>query len=211
MFGRIAWRYDLMNTLMTAGQDRAWRRVTAEAATGARILDVGTGTGKLAEAILQRSPRATVIGVDFTLPMLRAAPGHLRLAQADALRLPFADASFDAVASAFVVRNLADAAQGIAEQVRILRRGGRLVVLETTPGPRGGLQVFFELYFRWVVPLLGRLVAGDSSAYTYLPESTLAFLDPTRLAHVLRSAGLHDVHTRRLAFGSVAVTSGRKP
>jgi demethylmenaquinone methyltransferase/2-methoxy-6-polyprenyl-1,4-benzoquinol methylase len=175
------------------------------------VLDVGTGTGKLAGAILEAAPGAHVVGVDFTDSMLRVAPRHLLLAGADALQLPFADGQFDAVVSAFVVRNLADVAGGIAEQVRVLRPGGELVALETTPGPSGLLRPLFRLYFRYLVPRLGRLIAGDPSAYTYLPESTLAFLEPTRLAELLRTCGLHEVQVRRLALGSVALTLGRKP
>jgi demethylmenaquinone methyltransferase/2-methoxy-6-polyprenyl-1,4-benzoquinol methylase len=222
MFGRIAQRYDLMNTLMTAGQDAAWRRIVAETALGAErgngqqtrtpaVLDVGTGTGKLAEALLRASPGAHVVGVDFTFGMLRAAPSGLALTAGDALRLPFADTRFDAIVSAFVVRNLADVPQGISEQVRVLRPGGRLVVLETTPGPAGFLRPFYRLFFRRIVPVVGRLIAGDGSAYTYLPESTLAFLEPARLADLLRQQGLEDVTSRRLALGCVAVTAGRKP
>ena len=137
--------------------------------------------------------------------MLRAAPPGLRLAAADALRLPFPENQFDAIVSAFVVRNLADVPQGVTEQVRVLRPGGRLVVLETTPGPPGVLRPLYRLYFRRVVPLLGRLIAGDGSAYTYLPESTLAFLEPTRLAELLRQQGLIEVRVRRLALGCIAV------
>jgi demethylmenaquinone methyltransferase / 2-methoxy-6-polyprenyl-1,4-benzoquinol methylase len=216
MFGRIARRYDLMNTLMTAGQDHAWRRVVAELALAAgyaqpAVLDVGTGTGKLAQAILQTAPQARVVGVDFAESMLRMAHGHLRLAGGDALRLPFRDAQFDAVVSAFVIRNLADVPAGLAEQVRVLKPGARLVVLETTPGPPNLLRPFFRFYFRRLVPLLGRLIAGDALAYTYLPESTLAFLEPSRLADLLRKTGLIDVRVRPLALGSVAVTSARLP
>jgi demethylmenaquinone methyltransferase / 2-methoxy-6-polyprenyl-1,4-benzoquinol methylase len=218
MFGRIAARYDLMNTIMTAGQDAAWRRVVAETALGAQrpaletaVLDVGTGTGKLASAIQAVEPAARVVGVDFTYGMLRVAPRGLRLAAADALRLPFAESQFDAIVSAFVVRNLADVPQGVREQVRVLRHGGRLVVLETTPGPPGLLRPLYRLMFRHLVPLMGRLIAGDGTAYTYLPESTLAFLEPARLADLLRQHGLVDVKVRRLALGCVAVTSGRKP
>jgi demethylmenaquinone methyltransferase/2-methoxy-6-polyprenyl-1,4-benzoquinol methylase len=216
MFGRIAPRYDLMNTLMTAGQDQRWRRVVADAALTAgsaqpAVLDVGTGTGKLAQAILQAAPAARVVGIDFTESMLREAPSELLLAAADALRLPFADAQFDAVVSAFVVRNLADVPAGIAEQIRVLKPGARLVVLETTPGPPNLLRPLFRFYFRRLVPLLGRLIAGDPSAYTYLPESTLAFLEPSRLADLLRETGLIHVRVRRLALGSIAVTSARMP
>jgi demethylmenaquinone methyltransferase/2-methoxy-6-polyprenyl-1,4-benzoquinol methylase len=127
------------------------------------------------------------------------------------LKLPFADGEFDAVVSAFVMRNLADVRAGIAEQARVLRPGGQLVVMETTPGPPNLWRPLFHLYFRRLVPLLGQLIAGDESAYTYLPESTLAFLEPDRLAAVLRENGLVEVRVRRLALGSVAVTSARKP
>jgi demethylmenaquinone methyltransferase/2-methoxy-6-polyprenyl-1,4-benzoquinol methylase len=175
------------------------------------VLDVGTGTAKLAQAVLEAAPSARVVGVDFTEGMLRVAPPRLLLAAGDALQLPFADQQFDAVVSAFVVRNLADVDRGIAEQVRVLRPGGKLVVLETTPGPPGPLRYLYRLCFRYLVPWLGHLIAGDPSAYTYLPESTLAFLEPSRLADVLRSCGLHDVQVRRLALGSVAITLGRKP
>jgi demethylmenaquinone methyltransferase/2-methoxy-6-polyprenyl-1,4-benzoquinol methylase len=218
MFGRIAGRYDLMNTVITGGMDGAWRRVVAEIALGAEhagpsadVLDVGTGTGKLAQAVLDAAPAARVVGVDFTFGMLRVAGRGLALVAADALRLPFPDNQFDAIVSAFVVRNLADVPRGVDEQVRVLRPGGRLVVLETTPGPPGLLRPLYRLYFRYFVPLLGRLIAGERTAYRYLPESTLAFLEPARLAELLREHGLVDVQVRRLALGSVAVTSGRRP
>ncbi len=216
MFGRIAPRYDLMNTLMSGGQDARWRRIVADslafdASAQVSILDVGTGTGKLAEAVEQALSGARVIGVDFTLPMLRQAPRGLRFACADALQLPFADGRFDAVVSGFLIRNLADIAAGIAEQVRVLRPGGWLVILETTPGPPNLLRPLFRLYFRAIVPLLGRLIAGDESAYTYLPESTLAFLEPSRLVALLRDSGLVHAEVHPLTLGSVAVSMARKP
>lgn len=220
MFGRIAARYDLMNTLMTAGQDQRWRRLVASVALGARnaehgtrnlVLDIGTGTGRLAEAVLEANPHARVVGVDFTEAMLRRASHAINPTRADALLLPFADNQFDAVVSAFVVRNLASICDGIAEQVRVLRPGGRLVVLETTPGPRNFMRPLVRLYFRVVIPVLGGWIAGDPAAYTYLPQSTLAFLEPSRLASVLSAQGLVNVRIRHLALGSVAITSGRKP
>jgi demethylmenaquinone methyltransferase/2-methoxy-6-polyprenyl-1,4-benzoquinol methylase len=211
MFGRIAGRYDLMNTLMTAGRDAAWRRLVADG-LGAprRVLDVGTGTARLAATIARRLPRSQVVGADFSEPMLRASTERVPLLAADALRLPFADGTFDAVTSAFLLRNLADIRAGLAEQARVLRPGGLVAVLETTPGPSGLLRPLFRLYFRGVVPLLGRLVVGDASAYTYLPESTLAFLEPERLAEVMREFDLAVISIRRQGFGCVAITRARK-
>jgi demethylmenaquinone methyltransferase/2-methoxy-6-polyprenyl-1,4-benzoquinol methylase len=215
MFGRIALRYDLMNTVMTLGQDARWRRAVADALDGlaedARILDVGTGTVRLAQAVSERHPGAQVVGADFTLPMLRRAPPELGRTAADALKLPFRDGQFDAVISGFLVRNLADLERGLAEQVRVLRPGGALAILETTPGPsRWPLSTLYRLYFRQVVPLIGRLIAGDAAAYTYLPESTLRFTEPDRLADLLRRYGLVEIRIRRLALGCVAITTGRK-
>jgi demethylmenaquinone methyltransferase / 2-methoxy-6-polyprenyl-1,4-benzoquinol methylase len=214
MFGRIARRYDLMNTLMTLGQDAGWRTQVADALCdlppNAHVLDVGSGTGRLAEAI-QNRVGAPVVATDFTLPMLELASRRLQRAAADALNLPFGDAEFDAVVSAFVVRNLADLGRGIAEQVRVLRPGGSLAILETTPGPSvWPLSSLFRFYFRGLVPLVGGIVAGDASAYTYLPESTLRFVEPAHLAEVLVQHGLADVHIRRFALGTVALTVGRK-
>ena len=212
MFGRIARRYDLMNTLMTVGQDGLWRhRVASLVGPAHAILDVGAGTGKLAATLAARLPSALVIGADFSEPMLRAGAHAQPLVAADALALPFADASFDAVTSAFLVRNLADAATGLAEQARVLRSGGRLVLLETTPGPGGAFGVLFRLYFRGVVPLLGRLIAGDAAAYTYLPESSARFVEPDRLAALLREQGLAVVEVSKLSFGCVAIVAARKP
>lgn len=218
MFSRIARHYDLMNSIMSFGQDARWRRVVVDAAappSGALMLDVGTGTGKLAEALAAASPSGTAIGVDFTPAMLQAGRPHLRQPVAfsvgDATMLPFADAAFDTVVSGFLVRNLADLAAGLREQARVLKPGGRLVVLEVTPGPNRLLRPFFWLYFRGLVPLLGALIAGDAAAYTYLPESSAAFAPPEEVARLVADAGLTAVTARRLSLGTVAVTVGQKP
>jgi demethylmenaquinone methyltransferase / 2-methoxy-6-polyprenyl-1,4-benzoquinol methylase len=212
MFARIARRYDLMNTLMTGGQVESWRRIVADLLDAPEsVLDVGTGTAGLLRAIQARWPAARVVGVDFTLAMLLRAPAGARLVAGDALQVPFADSTFQAVVSAFVVRNLADARRGLAEQTRVLAPGGQLVILETTPGPGGPLGTLFRLYFEGLVPLAGGLVSGDLAAYRYLPASTAAFVEPEHLADILRACGLRDVGVRRLALGSVAITTGRKP
>jgi demethylmenaquinone methyltransferase/2-methoxy-6-polyprenyl-1,4-benzoquinol methylase len=220
MFGRIAPRYDLLNTLMTFGLDAGWRRRAVAAAAldaDGRALDVGTGTGALALALARAVPGGQVVGVDFAAPMVARAPGRAALAgleartqfiQADALRLPFPDASFDCVTSAFVVRNVADLHQAFREQARVLRPGGRVVCVELTR-PRWPLfrQVFAWYFHRWV-PLLGALLAGDAAAYTYLPESVDRFPAPDTLADVMRASGLRDVRHELMGLGTVSLHVG---
>jgi len=221
MFGRIARRYDLMNTLMTGGQDASWRRLAVRTARPPRdglALDVGTGTGKLAAALARAMPRGRVVGVDVAEPMLRNAPGaifqvpdggRVTLALADALALPFDDDRFDCATTAFTVRNVADVRQAFGELKRVVRPGGRVVCLELSQ-PRIPLwEPIFGLYFGRIVPLIGRLVAGDAGAYTYLPESVAAFLSPEVLAAEMARAGLHQIRWRRLGLGAVTLHVGR--
>ena len=220
MFGRIARRYDLMNTLMTGGLDDAWRRHAVRAAhppRDGRALDVGTGTAKLALALARAMPAGRVVGVDVAEPMLRQvrrtarrdpAIGRLQLALADALALPFPDGAFDCATTAFMIRNVADVGGAFAELRRVVRPGGRIVCLELTQ-PRAPLWgTVFDLYFARVVPLVGNLVAGDAGAYAYLPESVAAFLRPDLLASEMANAGLRGVRWRRLGFGAVTLHIG---
>jgi demethylmenaquinone methyltransferase/2-methoxy-6-polyprenyl-1,4-benzoquinol methylase len=222
MFGRIARRYDLMNTLMTFGMDRGWRRYAAAAADpspNGLALDVGAGTGKLAQALAERMPAGRVVACDLTEPMLRqgrstlSGPSARRIVfqRGDALALPYRDAAFDCVSSAFTVRNLADIERGFREMARVTRQGGRVVCLEISRSVLPGLSALFRVYFRRLVPLLGKLVAGDAEAYTYLPESAEAFPAPQRVAEAMRLAGLDQVRWHRLGFGTVAVHVGVKP
>ncbi len=219
MFDRIAGRYDLMNRLMTFGQDRRWRRYVIRQAAlppGGRLLDVATGTGDIAQEALRQGRGVQVVGADFSAGMMRAGlrrrgGSRIRWVQADALHLPFADGTFDAVTSGYLARNAADVAGMFREQVRVLRPGGRVVCLDTSPPPSGPLRPAIRLHLRVVIPLLGRLIAGDSAAYAYLPESTEAFKTPVELAAIMQAAGLVEVRWRVFMFGTMAVHTGRKP
>ena len=218
IFGRIAGRYDLMNRLMTAGQDVRWRRLVVDLAQlppGGALLDLGTGTGDLALEALGRDHRLMAIGGDFTLEMMqvgrrRTGGREVRWLGVDALGLPLPDAQFDAVTSGYLMRNVSDVGLALAEQYRVLRPGGRLVCLDTTPPPRNLLRPFINFHLHVVIPFLGRVVAGASDAYTYLPDSTERFLTAEQLAERMSQAGFHDVHFRRLMFGTMALHSATK-
>lgn len=220
MFTRIARRYDLMNTLMTGGRHQAWRRAAARLAEpppGSLALDVAAGTGDLALAFLSETPVRRVVGVDFSGGMLRVGQEKLRrrdragrvsLVVGDALRLPFPDKAFACAASAFLLRNLADLPQGLAEMRRVTQPGGRVVALEIAEPAAPGWSFVFRWYFRRVVPWLGAAVAGSREAYTYLPRSVERFVTPPELAGLMRRAGLRDVGWRRLGLGSVTIHAG---
>jgi demethylmenaquinone methyltransferase / 2-methoxy-6-polyprenyl-1,4-benzoquinol methylase len=209
MFDRIAPVYDAMNRLMTAGLDQRWRRITAEAAVhpGDRVLDACCGTGDLALAALSAGGRVT--GLDFSEGMLDRAQrksNDVEWVCGDALALPFADASFDAVTVGFGVRNLENLDRGLQEFHRVLRPGGRLAVLEITR-PRGLLALFYRLWFDGLVPLAGKALPGGG-AYTYLPASVRRFPGPSELAERMRQAGFDPVAYRLFAGGIVALHAG---
>jgi demethylmenaquinone methyltransferase/2-methoxy-6-polyprenyl-1,4-benzoquinol methylase len=224
MFAAVARRYDLLNHLLSAGLDHRWRARAARHVrpeSGANVLDLCTGTGDLAVALLRR-PGARVIGIDFSRPMLaraRTKLGRARLAgraallEADAECLPLADASVDAVACAFGLRNLADADAGLREMVRVVRPGGRVVVLEFhRPAGMGLAGRLFRLYFRRLLPRLASWIARDDrGGYRYLVESVEAFGPPGATAEAMRAAGLEGVEVEFLPGGVAAVTSGLRP
>jgi demethylmenaquinone methyltransferase/2-methoxy-6-polyprenyl-1,4-benzoquinol methylase len=219
MFARIAPRYDLMNRLMTGGRDGAWRRAAARLAAppaGSLALDLATGTGDLALALLDETPVRGVVAVDFVEGMLRLGQAKLgahgerriRFLAGDALALPFADASFGCVASAFLLRNLADLRAGLAEMRRVTAPGGSVVALEITQPTLPGWRQAFRLYFHRVVPAVGALIAGNREAYTYLPQSVDRFVTPGELARLMEAVGLRDVRVRRVGLGTVTIHVG---
>lgn len=218
MFARIAPTYDLMNRLMTGGQDQRWRREMLDFCNlppRGTLLDVGTGTGDIAYTALQRNPTLRAVGSDFTYEMMAAGvdkvPGvFLPFAQADTYALPFADNSFDAVVSGFLVRNVVDRVAAFREMARVTKPGGRVVCLETTPPSNSILGPLFRLYFFQVVPLIGSLIAGDRQAYAYLPHSTVEFPPPATLARMMEQAGLQHVFYVERMLKSVAIHVGVK-
>lgn len=224
MFTRIAPRYDLMNRVMTAGQDVRWRREVIRRAAlprGGRLLDLGAGTGDLAREALRQCAGCQPIAADFTLEMMfvgqRQLGNHpdearkLAWSAADATRLPFPEVSFDAVVSGFLLRNVNDLPRSLAEQYRVLRPGGRIVCLDTSPPPPGLLNPFIRFHLHTIIPTLGRVIAGQAEAYHYLPDSTEAFLEPAQLAARLIEAGFQEVGFQRRMFGTIAIHWGIKP
>jgi demethylmenaquinone methyltransferase/2-methoxy-6-polyprenyl-1,4-benzoquinol methylase len=243
MFARIAHRYDLMNRVMTGGQDVRWRQLMVREAAlppGGRFLDVATGTGDVAFEVLRQAGQdgipvadpwqgqdggpagraesadpPLVVGVDFTLPMmhvgkLRAGERPVYWAAADTLCLPFPDNTFHAVASGFLMRNVTDVAAALAEQRRVTRFGGRVLVLDVPRPPDTLRGEVFRFYFHQIVPRLGGLISGQRDAYAYLPQSADRFLRPDELALVMQSIGLRQVSYQLLMLGTVALHVGEK-
>ncbi|MBP1701642.1 MAG: ubiE [Chloroflexi bacterium] len=222
MFTQIAPRYDLMNRLMTIGQDVVWRREVihrAELPSEGWLLDLGAGTGDLGREALSQQPGCRVVAADFTLDMMRIGRQNMYTASqepllawcgADATRLPFPDRSFQVVVSGFLMRNVVNVRHSLSEQYRVLSPGGRIVILDTTPPPRTPLSPFIRFHLHTVIPTLGRWVAGNADAYHYLPDSTESFLEPEQLAARLMAAGFREVGFQRLMLGTIAIHWGAK-
>lgn len=211
MFDRIAGVYDVMNSVMTAGLHHRWRERAVDLARvgpGSRALDVATGTGDLAIALAARG--ADVVGSDFSEGMLdraRVKSSAVRWEHGNALELDYPDGAFDAATVGFGARNFSDLGLGLREMTRVVRPGGRVVVLEITTPTRPPLSTFFSLWFDRIVPLLGR-VTGEDQAYTYLPSSVKRFPSPRELGTVMVEAGLTDVRWILTAGGIIALHSG---
>jgi demethylmenaquinone methyltransferase/2-methoxy-6-polyprenyl-1,4-benzoquinol methylase len=226
MFDRISGLYDRMNSVMTAGLHHQWRARAADLAVlspGDSALDVATGTGDLAFELMRRvDPGGTIVGSDFSERMLSIARGKaaersaelgaskVRFETANALALPYADGEFAAATVGFGARNFADLETGLREMCRVVKPGGRVVVLEITTPRRPPLSAFFRLWFDRIVPSLGRF-AGDPDAYRYLPNSVRRFPGPEELAATLSRCGLKDVRYVLTAGGIIALHVGVKP
>lgn len=215
MFSKIAGRYDLMNRLMTAGQDIRWRKsVIAHAKLEAddTLLDIGAGTGDLAREALKQQPACHPIAADFTLEMMQAGKkyGPMDWSTADALYLPFPDQKFNAVVSGYLMRNVTDVMQALNEQYRVLKPGGRIVVLDTTRPRKNLLTPFINIHLNYIIPTLGQLLTGERDAYTYLPDSTQHFLRAEELAAKMEAAGFKDVNFSVEMFGTMAIHWGTK-
>jgi demethylmenaquinone methyltransferase/2-methoxy-6-polyprenyl-1,4-benzoquinol methylase len=236
MFSQIAPRYDLLNHLLSMQLDRVWRRRVARRVRpillrgDARVLDLCCGTGDLAFS-LRRAPgtRAQIVGADFSHAMLVRAraksldgdsgrravplrePGALPVFEADALRMPFADGSFDLVTTAFGFRNLANYEDGLREIFRVLRPGGTVAILEFTEPPPGMMGDLYRWYFRNVLPRIGAFLSGDAKAYSYLPASVSRFFRPAELAGLMTAVGYRAAEYKVWTFGTVALHIGVKP
>ena len=217
-FADVAWRYDLMNHLMSLGRDRRWRQIAAEAVNplpDGNVLDVGVGTGDMALALLRRWPGSSIVGVDQTAEMMHLGQykpnaGQIRWAQGDGLRLPFPDAYFDGVVSAFLLRNVPDVPAALTEQYRVIRPGGRVVCLEMTWPRTPGFRELYGFYFAGLMPRITGALSGQPVAYRYLPLSVRRFLTPEKLKATMEQVGLRNVHYQTLMLGTVALHAGER-
>jgi len=222
MFANISTRYDLLNHFLSGNMDKRWRRKVALELSGelppdAQVLDVACGTGDLALTLFEQLD-AKVFGADFCRPMLEIAnakaariEASIPFIEADALALPFQDASFDAVTIAFGLRNLASVADGLKELKRILRPEGKAAILEFSSPQLPGFSSSFKLYFTKLLPLIGGVVSGSRSAYEYLPDSVSRFPNQQRLAALMVEAGFEKVRYLNLTGGVAALHLGTRP
>lgn len=218
MFDAIAGRYDLMNRVMTMGQDQKWRRFVVNMAGDpgdGLTLDLATGTGDIGALMSETHPRAKVVGGDFSLNMLREAQQRFSDKQiswqaCDANTLPFANDTFESVTFGYLLRNVDDALKVLKEVRRVLRPGGKVVCLDTTPPAKNILYPFVRFYFKYGIPVLGRFIADDEAAYAYLTGSTMDFYNAEQLADLFSEAGFLNVGYKKFMFGTIGVHWGEK-
>jgi demethylmenaquinone methyltransferase / 2-methoxy-6-polyprenyl-1,4-benzoquinol methylase len=221
MFTAIAPRYDLLNHLLSANVDKLWWRRTARSFAnrleqpGVKVLDLCCGTGDMALALRTQAPQAEITGADFSHSMLVLAskknsqPRRIKWVEADALQLPFPDQSFDLITSAFGFRNLADYDAGLREIVRVLRPGGECGILEFSE-PQGMMGKIYDVYFKSILPRIGRLISGNSGAYSYLPASVERFPQPPEILSRMKAAGFRDVSWTSYTFGIAGLFRGKR-
>jgi demethylmenaquinone methyltransferase / 2-methoxy-6-polyprenyl-1,4-benzoquinol methylase len=220
MFATIATRYDLLNHLLSGNTDKKWRRIVAKRVSeklsldSSQILDVACGTGDLSLTLFETTG-VRVVATDFCRPMLQIAagkmPGSVKLVESDALSLPFLDRSFEAVTIAFGLRNLSNVEIGLKELFRVVKPQGWVAVLEFSKPPNALFNALFGFYFIRVLPLLGGIISGSKSAYSYLPNSVQRFPDQQELSRLMNEVGFSQVTYENLTGGIAALHLGRRP
>jgi demethylmenaquinone methyltransferase/2-methoxy-6-polyprenyl-1,4-benzoquinol methylase len=222
MFDSISWRYDLLNRILSAGVDIYWRKRAMRELKALKpqlILDVATGTGDFAIQAVKSLDPEKIIGVDISIGMLdlgqkkieeRGLTGKIELRRGDSENLPFEENKFDAVIVAYGVRNFENLEKGLTEMLRVVKPGGKVVVLEFSKPYRFPFREFYGLYFKYVVPIVGRMVSKDKSAYDYLPESIHAFPRGTAFIEILDRLGYKNTACKPLTFGITSIYTGTK-
>ena len=219
MFDRLSGHYDLLNRMMTFGFDSKWRRrliLKTHLPLGGRLLDVGAGTGDIALTAHRHNPTVMVTAADFSLGMMKKGqkrPGGNQIpwCSADASQLPFADGTFDTVTSGYLIRHVVNPLRAFEEQFRVLKPGGYVVCLETSPPKRNLLRPLILFHLKVTIPFLGRLVGGNQAAYTYLPDTTRHFMRPHEMVATMREAGFTSIAYELHMFGTMTIHSGRRP
>ncbi|OGP74678.1 MAG: hypothetical protein A2W09_08085 [Deltaproteobacteria bacterium RBG_16_50_11] len=221
LFDSVAPRYDFLNHLLSLRRDISWRRRAVLELNGINgaVLDIATGTGDVPIEMVRQHPERKVFGVDFSEPMLRGAHRKIlekglletvALSLGDAISLPFRDNTFHATLIAFGLRNILNKEQAVSEMVRVVKEGGKVVVLEFTFPKNRVMRSLYPVYFRRILPWMGGMISGDRGAYTYLPESVFKFRYAEHYEEIMKQAGLKEVRSRRLTGGIASILSGIK-